>query len=395
MIKNQDCPEDFTPENLRILVLEKLSNMGFTMGDHGELVFPKTNKDAIRKLHEPARQLELDKRKEWLQNNLHRYIHYFASGREVIPSQIKPSLIEVISREQHTLFRIARLQWSLPFSKGYGRRLRFLIFDESNGKLIGILALQSPPLSFPARDRIFNYPDGRKTELVNQTMDIQTLGAVSPYNRLLGGKLVALAASSSEVRTVYKRKYENRETEMEGRILPPHLVALTTTSAFGRSSIYNRLVVSLPPRKGKSRHYAISESLGYTEGYGSFHLMELYPLFREFLENRGISTRGGFGKGPRRKWQTMVRALAILGFSSDLLKHGVKREAFLFPLADNLREYVEGQSNNPVYRDLPFQELSNFWLKRWLLPRSERVDGWHEWERDQVYTILGLKDGIK
>jgi len=103
---------------------------------------------------------------------------------------------------------------------------------------------------------------------------------------------------------------------MERRILPPHLVALTTTSAFGRSSLYNRL---------KYRDVAIAESLGYTEGYGTFHLMELYPLFREFLESQGISTYGGFGTGPRRKWQTMVRALERLGFSAEFLRHGIKR----------------------------------------------------------------------
>lgn len=32
------------------------------------------------------------------------------------------------------------------------------IMDQANGKLIGLLALQSPPLSFPARDHLFRYP---------------------------------------------------------------------------------------------------------------------------------------------------------------------------------------------------------------------------------------------
>src|SRR5262249_37203992 len=139
------------------------------------------------------------------------------------------------------LFRLARLTWSLPFSRGYGRRLRFLVLDEANEKLIGVIGLQSPPLDFAARDRRFKYPNGKKIEFVNQTMDIYTLGAVPPYNRLLGGKLIALAAASNEVQESYKRKYNGRVTEMENNILPSHLVALTTTSAFGKSSIYNRL----------------------------------------------------------------------------------------------------------------------------------------------------------
>jgi hypothetical protein len=256
-----------------------------------------------------------------------------------------------------------------------------LIVDQANNKLIGLLALQSPPLSFPARDRLFDYPSGKKTALVNQTMDIQTLGAVPPYDRLLGGKLIALAAASNEIRQIYWRKYSGRATEMEQRLLPPHLVALTTTSAFGRSSLYNRLSYNSA---------VIAESLGYTEGYGTFHLVELYPLFRQFLESQGISTRGGFGTGPRRKWQTMVRALDRLGLSSDLLRHGVKREVFLFRLVHNLEAYMEGHDAEPVYRDLPFSELVAWWRERWLLPRAGRVDGWREWRKEEIKSLLLL-----
>jgi len=260
--------------------------------------------------------------------------------------------------------------------------------DEANNKLIGVLALQSPPIGFPARDRLFSYPQPRrrKEELVNQTMDIQTLGAVPPYNRLLGGKLIGLAAASNEIREAYHRKYAGRVTEMEKSILPAHLVALTTTSAFGRSSIYNRLRYHDTP---------IAESIGYTEGYGSFHLMELYPLFREFLEERGISTRGGFGTGPRRKWQTIRRALDILGFENDFLRNGVKREVFLFRLVDNLESYMEGRTTEPKYRDLPFTDMADYWRERWLLPRAQRVDGWVTWDNAEIVKLLLVGEEVQ
>ncbi|MDM7327255.1 MAG: DUF4338 domain-containing protein [Thermosynechococcus sp. Uc] len=175
-------------------------------------------------------------------------------------------------------------------------------------------------------------------------------------------------------------------TEIEHRILPSHpynrLVALTTTSAFGRSSIYNRL---------NYKGVAIAESLGYTEGYGTFHLMELYPLLCEFLESQGISTRSGFGAGPKPKWQTMALALHKLGLSSDLLHHGVKREVFLFRLVDNLEAYMEGRDTEPVYSNLPFSDLAAWWRERWLLPRAERVDGWREWRKDEIKRLLLLE----
>ncbi len=370
-------------DELRAKVLAELENLGFEL-DKGELRLSNDGKDFYQKLHEPARLLELERRQDWLKGVLPRYLPYFANGREVEPDYIKPTLVEVQEKWQHELFRVARLTWSLPYSKGFGRRLRFLVMDEHNGKLIGILALQSPPLSFPARDQLFKYPEGRKTELVNQTMDIHTLGALPPYSHLLGGKLVAMAAVSNEVREAYRRKYKGRVTEMKGRILPAYLVALTTTSAFGRSSLYNRL---------RYNGTVIAEPLGYTDGYGSFHLMELYPLFREFLESEGISTRGGFGTGPRIKWQTMVRALERLGFSRDLLRHGVKREAFLFPLIKNLKDYMEGRAEEPVYFDRPFADLAMYWRERWLLGRAERVNGWREWRHEKIAEMLILAEG--
>lgn len=366
-------------DELRALVLERLKAIGLIMTEEGVLRPSSSDKESLRRIHQPASRLEIAARQVWLKKNIQRYIHYFAHGYEVVPENIDPVLIEVETQPEHDLFRMARLLWSLPFSKGYGRRLRFLIMDGSNGKLIGLLALQSPPLSFPARDRLFCYPPNRKTELINQTMDIQTLGAVPPYNHLLGGKLVALAAASNEIRDAYRRKYLGRTTEIEGRILPPNLIALTTTSAFGRSSLYNRL---------RYRGMPIAESLGYTEGYGAFHLDELYPRFRQFLEDRGISTRGGFGVGPRRKWQTIVRALFQLGLKSDLLCHGIKREVFLFRLLENLEDYMEGRDLRPIYRDLPFRELIDWWRERWLLPRVERVDGWRAWRREGIKRLL-------
>jgi hypothetical protein len=366
-------------ENLQKQVLKKLEDIGLVVTGDYTLHPYSADKESLRQLHRPATQLEIAAHQDWLRRHLPKYLPFFANGHEIIPERVAPALIEVTTEQQQNLFRVARLLWSIPFSKGFGRRLRFLVMDQSNGKLIGLLALQSPPLSFPARDRLFRYPPGRKTELVNQTMDIQTLGSVPPYNRLLGGKLVALAAASNEVRQVYRRKYSGRTTVMEKRVLPPHLVALTTTSAFGRSSLYNRLTYN---------GIAIAESLGYTEGYGTFHLMELYPLFRKFLESQGISTRGGFGTGPRRKWQTMARALEKLGLSADLLRHGVKREVFLFRLVDNLEAYMEGREAEPVYRDLPFSKLVAWWRERWLLPRAARVDGWHEWRNEEIKSRL-------
>lgn len=368
-----------TADELRRLVLEELETLGFSFDERQYLVPPTSGKDAIKRLHEPSRDAQLVKAQKWITWALPRYSCYFAEGQEISPSNISPRLIQVEEEWQANLFRLGRYYWSIAYSSGFGRRLRYLIIDENNGKLIGIFGLQSPPISFPARDKLFSYPLSRKTELVNQTMDIYTLGALPPYSRLLGGKLVALAASSNEVRSHYASVYSQRKTQMEERVLPAHLVALTTTSAFGRSSIYNRLTY---------RGNSIAESLGFTEGYGNFHLQRLYPKLKEYLAAEEIDTVGGYGTGPKRSWQIMRRALDKIGIKGDALKHGVRREAFLFRLTTNLEEYMSGVVEQPQYLDLPFTELANYWKDRWLLGRAERVDGWHKWVREDTTRSL-------
>lgn len=371
-------------EELRNLIKQELRELDFSFDEAGNLMLPGDDKDTVRRLHASSCQIELENSREWIKNALRKYRGFFADGPEIIPEKIKPALVPVTDRWQHDLFRLARYTWALPYSQGFGRRMRYLLIDESNEKLMGIFALQSPPIGFPARDKLFDYPDGRKTELVNQTMDIHTLGALPPYGRLLGGKLAALAAASNEVRQDYKAKYSGRITEMEKRELPANLVALTTTSAFGRSSIYNRL---------KYDGEIVARSIGYTEGFGSFHLMKLYPLFKEYLESEGMDVKGGYGTGPRRKWQIMRAALERLGLPGDLLNHGVKREAFLFPLVHNLKKYLEGKEDKPVYRDLPFTELVEYWHEHWLLPRSTRVDGWHKWDSNAIAQSIIVAKG--
>ncbi len=384
LLSSYNCFMAIAPDELKRLISEELARLKFSFDENGELIPPTAEKENLRLLHKPSREIELKKSKAWIERHFPRYRHFFANGSDIKPWLIKPILIRVTDNWHKDLFRLSRYFWSIPYSYGFGRRLRYLIIDESNNKLIGIFGLQSAPISFPARDRLFKYPDSKKTELVNQTMDIFTLGAIPPYNRLLGGKLVALSVASNEVRQDYQSVYSGRKTEMEERVLPAHLVALTTTSAFGRSSIYNRL---------KYNGISIAESIGFTNGYGNFHLQRLYPIFKEYLAEQEISIIGGYGTGPRRSWQLIRRTLDELGLSADLLKHGVKREAFLFRLIDNLDEYMRGESDLPKYRNLPFDEMTHYWKERWLKGRFERVDGWHNWNNQEIFNsfIVGEK----
>lgn len=368
---------------LRQLVEETLLAQGFTYSNG--IICPavqdpsrvqNTDKDNMRLLHESSRLTELAEHVKFLSSNW-VLLSYLANGSEVVPERIQPKLVPADSGVEALIFKFFRLiHWSLPYSKGYGRRLKYLVIDEHNGKLIGLIGLQSPPISIQARDRLYSYPEGKKVEMVNQSMDIYTLGAVPPYTFLLGGKLVAYAAACNEIRQDYESRYNDRVTLINRQNIPARLVFLTTTSAYGRSSQYQRLVYRGEP---------VATSIGYTSGSGTFHFpTPVYHKVKELLGALGLDTATGFGegwqKGPRRRLQQISRALSIVGLDPKLVYHGIPREVFLYPLIRNLSEYLSGKTIIPDYFDRPFADLASWWKERWCLPRSTRNQSWTEFD---------------
>jgi hypothetical protein len=342
----------------------------------------------FHEMHYQARNAQLLEGQTWIQNAWRKRSHWFANGNDISPTNISPKLVPVETTEQQDLFRLARYTWSLPYSRGYGRRLRFLIVDEGHATLIGVLGLQSAPINFPPRDREVNYPESRKVELVNQTMDAFTLGAVPPYNRLLGGKLVVCAAASKEIVDAYREKYSGTTTWLEGNTLPEHLVMVTTTSAFGRSSIYNR-VAYRDADNGIARKLAVP--LGYTKGYGNFHLHEIYQDIKKFLIQQGYEDANkGYGRGPKPVWQNISKTLTMLGMSHKGLNHGIPRQAWGILLAENAWGYLNGHDKEPHYYNVPFQQLADWWMERWLLPRAERITDWRDWRREAVLQSISV-----
>jgi len=345
-----------------------------------------SSKEGLRQKHLANRLELLGRDRPWIASKARKLLHWFARGSEVDPAEISPRLVQVETEEQSALFRLARYTWSLPYSKGYGRRLKFLIVDGHNGKLMGLLGLQSPPLDLSPRDSRFAYAPGRKVELVNQTMDIYVQGAVPPYNALLGGKLAVLAAVAKEVREAYRKRYDGKLTHMEGKELAADLVALTTTSAFGRSSLYNRVVF-----EKDGQRYKVAESLGFMRGFGVFQFSEAtYQLLKDFIRQELPGRRvAGFASGPRVKWQVITLALHRLGISTSTMRHGIRREAYLIRLVDNLEGYFSGKDRVPKYRDWSFEELAAFWEQHYLLgPRRQRPNDWREWEKEQILELV-------
>ena len=84
------------------------------------------------------------------------------------------------------------------------RRLRFLVYDNSTGKLMGLFGLGDPVFSLSARDQWIGWTKEDRRKRLVHVMDAFVLGAVPPYNQLLVGKLIAMLVASNEVREAYR-----------------------------------------------------------------------------------------------------------------------------------------------------------------------------------------------
>ncbi|WP_044252556.1 Druantia anti-phage system protein DruA [Isosphaera pallida] len=352
---------------LRELIENSLRRQGFCIRNGQIHLSENPSKDKMRRLHRLSVQHRIEKAQLRLGRHEDRLLQRIASGSEIDPAKVAPRLVEVLpDSEDELLFRYASLHWSIPTSSGYGRRLRFLVEDAHNGKLIGLFGLCDPVFSVGARDKWIGWNlDARKTRLRN-VMEAFILGSVPPYSMLLGGKLVAMLCGSDEVRDAFRRKYSHGESWIRGHSADGRLAMIATTSALGRSSIYNRL---------RFADRLMMFSVGFTSGWGEFQFTNgAYSQLRDYAEKYCDKTakHKSWGVGFRNRREVVRRVLAHVGLSGNLMNHGIRRELFVMPLAENAREFLRGEHQQLMGFHQPADELAAFFLRRWLVPRAER-----------------------
>lgn len=370
--------------SLRRDVHSHLLQLGFTKNCKGYFVAEELTKDKIRQLHSFQRQQVLDDNRTFIENHGADLVHNFATGRQVDPAAIVPELIEVTADSvESRLFRLACLLWSVPVSQGFGRRLRFLVRDRQNGCLIGLFAIGDPVFNLSARDNWIGWTHEDRSQRLIHVMDAYVVGAMPPYSQIIGGKLVAALMGSQEVKDAYERKYLGAEGVISKKKNRARLVLLTTTSALGRSSLYNRLSIPGGPRFHR---------IGATRGFGHFHISgEIFDSFRELLEASGHPYASGhrFGMGPNWKIRVARVALEMLGIDGNaVLKHGIGREVFAAPLAENWKAILSGNQKNVRSCVLPAADIADYCLQRWIVPRAAWDKRYKKFARCRILECL-------
>lgn len=348
------------------------------------------SKDLIRAYHR-AQRLQLRMREQqFVRKHAGALLHHFANGEDIDLQRIMPVLCPINSSasEDAALFRLATLLWSVPVSRGFGRRMRYLVRDGANGKLIGLFALTDPVFNLRARDEWIGWNSWDRRERLVNVMDAYVVGAVPPYSGLLGGKVVASLMTSQEVVADFSRKYGDMRGIISQKVKHPRLVLITVTSALGRSSLYNRL---------KIPGLLTFDRIGMTEGWGHFQVPDqLFAQMRKLLEYEGHPYASGhqYGNGPNWRMRVVRESLKRVGLDDDLLRHGIAREIYAAPLTHSWRDMLCGSVDTGDVLRPGADELGREAVARWLIPRAERRPEFRRWTAQDTWQILvGDDDG--
>lgn len=335
----------------------------------GVFSLTRADRENLRRTHSLAKKERIAGKMAFIRDHTTFIQDHMIDGRDLRIEDISPRLIPVVKTSHwETLFRWWNyVWWSMPYEAAYGRQMRYIVWDQHHQAVIGLLGLHSPILSWAPRDRYLGLPAEDRDYWVNQSMSAQRVGAVPPYNVVLGGKLVAMLMTSDTLRKDFRKKYSKKATVLQNRELPANLLFITTTGAFGKSSLYTRL---------KFGEEWLASFIGYSNGSGSFHVPDaIYEQLLAELSRSGVNVKRGYGYGPSRKMRLIREGMDALGYQNGVF-HGVKRAIYLFQFAKNLDRLIAGKARRPLWHHRQESDLTDFWKNRWILPRID-VRGEH------------------
>jgi len=257
--------------------------------------------------------------------------------------EINPFKIEIVQSDTGMMAKLQKKTSKAIWRPAPGRKLAFLVLHDNI--LIGLIFLASPVINLKVRDKYLNLPKNPslKGKELRNYFDMSVCVAIQPLAWHWNvGKLCALLAPT--LGDYIRERYDGCNFK-----------GITTTSLWGKGSIYNRIYTFL----------------GYSQGYGHFHITDKkYKSMIKWLKDNNYkvpSCKFGAGSNPR-----MRRISAYKKYSKDKsinFKHGQQRGVYYHPAIENAQ-----------------REIIDYWYCRWGLTRYERT-------KDQKCPYLNGLDG--
>ena len=373
--------------DLRYRVLESLVSSGFSLENDRTLMVPQ-DKELIRRVHANAVGFLREKKRKFIEQYDETLLEKcIIDGKDLDIHNIQPVLRKIDTKFDNAVFNWVKLHWSIPTSAGYGRRLRYIVYDKGNSSVVGIIGLADPVFALGDRDKFIGWSGEMRKKNLKHVMDAFVLGAVPPYSMLLGGKLVASMLFAPQIVIDFRNKYRGKKTVISGEVFDGKLAAITTASALGRSSVYDR--IKIPGTSGFLH-------VGWSKGSGEFQFFNgVYDeLFKLAHVGANRLKNQKWGTGVRNRRAVIRTGLEMLGLPSNLLYHNIHRELFLVPLGHKSLEFLNGKSDQIGYHSVRIEELSNYAIQRWVLPRSQRITGYLEFNKNSYSLKLKGENSI-
>lgn len=108
------------------------------------------------------------------------------------------------------------------------------------------------------------------------------------------------------------------------------------------------------------------------------------PALRDFLSRDGGVPDYEYGGGPNWKMRTLRSALQGIELDPDLLRHGLKREVFLAPVARRWQEYLRGDVDRPGWAHFRLRSMAAYYRARWAIPRASRDQSFRTFRREEL-----------
>jgi hypothetical protein len=216
--------------------------------------------------------------------------------------------------------------------------------------------------------------------------EVVICGALPPFGKYLGGKIMAMMMNHPLVRETLDRdigillseSFEKSELE---KWLPRYGPLLTTTKGLypNHSALYNRV------RFPSSNNSLKLEKLGSTEGLTMSHISDRTMAYavkiNENLGSGGISRE--YGSGGSKRQRIIQKAASTVGIAPDCLYADVTRPVYGVSYASNNQDIVL-YGEEPKWKD-PLMlitdanqyefEVMKLWRSKWLKRALQNVPG--------------------
>ena len=253
---------------------------------------------------------------------------------------------------------------TMEFSQTPGRFLKFLIHDgnESNKRYLGAVSISSDIISINDRDRHIGWKTDDKLKghkRINNSSIGSCIMSTQPFGyNFLGGKLVACMVTSSVVRDIWKRLYNNV------------MAGMTTTSLYGSFSMYNSLKWWHKCGESAGKIPIKPDDTFYETWHHWLQTNKRDKYIKAMTQKEGVS-----GPVTGAKQRTISMIFSELGMKTSNFTHGYQRGVYYSSFYENTKDFLSNKISEEELKIKPLFKDDKKSILDWWVPKAVKRYG--------------------